>query len=311
MSANLTTGMTGASTVFRVTPAPLLVVASIAGIQAGQSWATLLFGSVGPLGVVTLRLGFAALILLALLRPHLPTGRRAWTLVITYGGAIAGMNVFIYPALQYLPIGVAVTFQFLGPFVVALAGSRRWLDGLWALLAGLGVFLFTQPTSGHGPISLVGVGFALASGASWVLYIIANKRAGAASAGADTLALAVTVAALIALPVGLVDEHPSGFVHPATVLTGLGIAALSAVVPYLLDLLALRRLPTRLFGILGSLEPAVGGFAGVLIAGEHLAAHQIQAIGCVVAASVGASLSSVSRTTPSSTENPHATTEHP
>lgn len=265
-------------------PAPMLVFGSVLGIQVGQTYGKELSRLTGPMGVVTLRLGFAALILLALWRPRIPGDRRSLSLIIGFGTAIAGMSFFIYPALARLPVGMAVTLQFLGPLTVALAGSRRLLDLIWALLAGAGIFLFCNPGKAILPIG--GVIFALSAGAAWAAYILLNKHLGARTTDGSILALAVAWAALLSLPIGIIEAGPI-LVQPKVLLAGLGVAILSAVVPYSLDVAALRRLPSRVYSVLESLEPAVAGCAGLLILGEHLTLPQWLGIGCVTIASIG------------------------
>ncbi|WP_219419466.1 EamA family transporter [Pseudonocardia nigra] len=269
----------------RTPPAPLLVLGSVVSVQVGQAVGKQMFGLVDPAGVVTLRLGLAALVLLAIWRPRLPTDARSIGLVVGFGTAIAGMNL-IYPALHHLPLGVATALQLLGPLTVALAGSRRVRDAGWAVLACTGVFLLYGPGDGA-PLPFAGVLLALASGASMGLYLLLSRRAGAASGTGSTLALAVTWAAIVSLPFG-VPAAGADLVAPHVLAAGLGLAILSAVVPYSLDLAALRRLPPRVVGVLESLEPAVGALAGVVLLAEHLAPAQWTAIACITAASAGA-----------------------
>ncbi len=264
-------------------PASGLVLLSVAGIQTGHACGKLLFDVAGPAGVVAMRVGFTALVLLGLCRPRPPSDGRTAALVVGLGVAIAGMNT-IYLAMATLPIGAAVTIQFLGPLMLALAGSRRIADLVWALLAGTGVYLFF----GTGPddLSVGGVLLALVSGACWATYIVLNKRAGARAADGSLLALAAAVAALLVVPVVLVGADP-GLSQPGVLAAGLGVALLSAIVPYLLDLRALRRMSARAFGVLMSLEPVLGGLAGLALLGEQLRATQWLAIACVSVASVG------------------------
>ncbi len=260
------------------------MLGSVVGIQAGQACGKLLFGLVPPVGVVALRLGFAALVLCALWRPRRWPERRDLPLILGLGTAIAGMHA-IYPALERLPVGAAVTIQFLGPLTVALAGSRRLRDVAWAGLAGLGVFLFYGP--GTTALPTAGVAFALVSGACWAAYVLLVKRIGARASDPSLLALAVAWAALLCVPFGVAGAD---LARPGVLLAGFGVAVLSAVLPWSLDLAALRRMPARVFGVLASLEPALGGLAGVVILGEHLAPAQWLAIGSVVAASIGVTL---------------------
>ncbi|MFD5205139.1 DMT family transporter [Streptomyces sp. NPDC058375] len=265
-------------------PGPLFIVGSVISIQVGQAFGKQLFGAVGPLGVIFLRLAFAALVLCAIWRPTLPRSWRERGLIVALGTSIAGMNV-IYLALERLDVGVAVTLQFLGPLVLALAGSRRIIDFLWALLAWLGVFLFANPGGGAG-LSISGTVFALVSGASMAIYVVLNKRAGAKTSNGDYLAYAVAWAAVLSMPTA-VWQGGSAMLQPWVLAAGLGVALLSAAIPYTLDMAGLRRLPPRTVAVLQSLEPAVAGLAAVVVLGEILTGTQWLAIGCVVLASVG------------------------
>ncbi|WP_345612399.1 EamA family transporter [Pseudonocardia adelaidensis] len=263
--------------------APLLCLASVVSVQVGQAVGKRAFDLLEPAGVVTLRLGLAALVLLAVLRPRPPADARALGLVVAFGTAIAGMNL-VYPALRHLPLGVATSLQLIGPLTVALAGSRRPLDAAWALLAAAGVFLIND---GGGPLPVHGVLLALASGIAMGGYLLLSRRAGSADPG--TLALAVTWAAVVSLPFGI-RASGTDLLRPPVLAVGLAVAVLSAVLPYSLDLAALRRLPPRTVGVLQSLEPVVGALAGVVLLAELLDARHRVAIGCITAASAGAVL---------------------
>jgi threonine/homoserine efflux transporter RhtA len=262
-------------------PAPLLVLGSVVSVQVGQALGKRAFDLLEPAGVVTLRLGLAAVVLLAVLRPRPPVDLRALGLVVAFGTAIAGMNL-VYPAMQHLPLGVATSLVLLGPLAVALAGSRRTLDATWAMVAGVGVFLIG---GGAGTLPVTGVLLALGAGASMGTYLLLSRRAGTADPG--TLALAVTWAAAVSLPFGITASG-ADLLRPPVLAVGFAVAVLSAVLPYSLDLAALRRLPPRTVGVLQSLEPVVGALAGLVLLAELLDARQWVAIGCVTAASAGA-----------------------
>jgi threonine/homoserine efflux transporter RhtA len=267
----------------RKVPAPALMLGSVLSLQFGQALGKQLAGEVGASGAVTLRLGLAAVLLMLLYRPALPRGRREVALVLAFGTAIAGMNL-IYPALLLLPLGLASALQLLGPITVAVLTSRRRRDVAFAVLAGCGVCLFHVP---HGAgSSLPGVLLALAAGASMAAYLLLSKKAGARSTGGGPLALAVTWAAVLTLPLGAVGPGPE-LLAPRVLLLGTALAVLSAVIPYSLELAALRRLPVRTVSVLTSLEPASAGLAGVLLLGEDLALVQWAALACVGAASAG------------------------
>jgi inner membrane transporter RhtA len=243
-----------------------------------------LFDEVGSFGTVALRLFFAAAVLMLLWRPPLRMNRRMWTVVLSYGVVLGLMNLFFYSALARLPLGIAVTIEFLGPLAVALAGSRRWLDAFWAVLAAGGVLLLMD---GRGGLDLVGVVFALAAGACWGLYILVGAALGRHTTEGNGLALGMAVAALMAVPFGVADSG-TALIEPWVLVAGLGVALLSSVIPYSLDLEALRKIPPRVFGILMSLEPAMAALIGLIVLQESLLWSQWIAVLCVVAASAGA-----------------------
>ena len=242
----------------------------------------------GSLGTVALRLFFAAAVLLLLWRPSFRAGRRAWRTVLAYGAILGSMNLCFYLALARIPLGIAVTIEFLGPLTVALAGSRRWLDAFWAVLAAGGVVLLME---GGGDLDLVGSLFAIAAGTCWGLYILAGAALGRHTTEGHGLALGTAVAALLVVPVGVADAGTATLIQPRVLAAGLGVALLSSVIPYSLDLEALRRMPPRVFGILMSLEPAIAALIGFIALQESLHWSQWIAVVCVVAASAGATRS--------------------
>ncbi|MDG9695264.1 EamA family transporter [Streptomyces sp. DH17] len=264
-------------------PAPALILGSVLSIQFGQAIGKQLAGTVGAAGVVALRLGLAAAFLLLLHRPALPRSRTDISVILGFGTAIAGMNL-IYPALTLLPLGLASALQLLGPITLALLTSRRVLDAGCAVLAAGGVWLFYAPSGA--PFPLGGVLLALASGAFMAAYLLLSKQAGAKSAGGGALALALAWAAALTVPLGMM-QHGTHLLSPRILLTGIVVAVLSAVLPYSLELAALRRLPARTAGVLASLEPASAGLAGVLVLDEHLRTVQWAALACVGTASAG------------------------
>jgi len=265
-------------------PAPALVLLGIVSVQLGSALAKHLFRAVGSLGTVALRLFFAAAVLMLLWRPSLRMNRRTWTVVLSYGVILGLMNLCFYLALARIPLGIAVTIDFLGPLAVALAGSRRWLDAVWALLAAGGVVLLME---GGGDLNLVGFLFALAAATCWGLYILLGAALGRHTTEGNGLALGMTVAALVAVPFGVADSG-TALIQPWVLVEGLGVAMLSSVIPYSLDLEALRKLPPRVFGILMSLEPAMAALIGLVVLRESLHWSQWIAVLCVVAASAGA-----------------------
>ncbi|RZS37017.1 inner membrane transporter RhtA [Herbihabitans rhizosphaerae] len=243
-----------------------------------------LFSEVGSFGTVALRLFFAAAVLMLLWRPSVRMNRRAWTVVLGYGVTLGLMNLCFYLALARIPLGIAVTVEFLGPLAVALAGSRRWLDAFWAVLAAGGVVLLME---GGGELNLVGLLFALAAGTFWGLYILVGAALGRHTTEGNGLALGMVVAALVAVPFGVADGR-TALIEPWVLVAGLGVALLSSVIPYSLDLEALRKIPPRVFGILMSLEPAMAALIGLIVLQESLYWAQWIAVLCVVVASAGA-----------------------
>lgn len=263
------------------TTALFLLLGSVFCVQFGQAFGKQLFGAVGPWGVVALRLGLAAVVLSLVHRPAMP---RTWAdarLVLGFGTAIASMNL-LYPSLRHLPLGLAGTLQMLGPVSLALLSSRGVRDLAPAALAGCGVWFFNGPSSEGFP--LAGMLLALASGASMACYFLLSRRAGGRAAGGAPLAAAVAWAAVLTVPVGVWESGPA-LLEPRTLAFGLGVAVLSAVLPYSFELAALRRLPARAVAVLASLEPATAGLAGTVVLAEHLRPEQWVAFGCVGAAS--------------------------
>jgi inner membrane transporter RhtA len=266
-------------------PAPLLVMLSIASVQFGSAVARTLFDDLGAAGVTLLRLAFAAVILAVVTRPRLRSwSAAAWRAAALLGVAMAGMNLIFYLALRTVPLGVAVTVEFLGPLLLALVQTRRLIDLLWALLAGAGVVLLGLANGGSAPIG--GLVLALVAGLCWASYIVLSARLGRLVPGTGGLAVSLAVAAVLVLPFGLpgasaVRESPS------LLIGGVAVALLSSVLSYGLEINALRRIPTRVFGILMSLEPAAAALAGLLVLGQHLGAVEIVALLLVTLASAG------------------------
>ncbi|WP_318206162.1 EamA family transporter [Streptomyces sp. SCL15-4] len=269
---------------FDAIPPTALVLLGIVSVQVGSALAKHLFDAVGSFGTVALRLFFAAAVLVLLWRPSPRMPRRTWTVVLGYGVTLGLMNLCFYLALSRIPLGIAVTTEFLGPLAVALAGSRRWPDAVWAVLAAGGVVLLME---GGGDLDLLGLLFALAAGTCWGLYILVGAALGRHTSEGDGLALGMAVAALIAVPFGVADSG-TALLQPWVLLAGLGVALLSSVIPYSLDLEALRKVPPHVFGILMSLEPAMAALIGLVVLEESLHWTQWIAVLCVVAASAGA-----------------------
>jgi inner membrane transporter RhtA len=267
-------------------PAPLLVLAAIISVQFGGAMAVTLIPLVGVFGSVTLRLTIAATVLLVIVRPRL-RGRtiKDWLVVAAFGAILAMMNLFFYGALARIPIGVTVTIEFIGPLVLATVLSHRRKDLLAVAGAAVGVALISGIAGAPWTqIDLAGLGLALAAGAAWAGYIIFSARTGARFAQLDGLAIAMTVAAVLVAPAGAITAG-SAMWTPDALWRGATVAVLSSVLPYSLELIALRRLPAHVFGILLSLEPAVAALAGLLVLGQQLSAPQLLGMACVVAAS--------------------------
>lgn len=266
-------------------PPIALVLGAVTSVQVGASLAKTLFDDIGPGGTVMLRILLAAGILALLWRPEARGRARAeWVLVVAFGVSLAGMNYAFYAALDRIPLGVAVTFEFVGPLAVAVFGSRRRLDLVWVVLAGAGILLLADPNGGFDG---VGVALALLAGAFWAAYILLSARMGQAVPGQSGLALAMIVAAALVLPAGIA-EGGAELLDPVVLAVGLGVAILSSAIPYSLEFEALRRLPAGVFGVLMSLEPAMAALAGFVVLGEVLAARELVAIALVVVASAGA-----------------------
>jgi inner membrane transporter RhtA len=267
--------------------AAAMAVGSIVSVQCGAALATTLFDPVGPLGAVFLRSAFGALALLALARRSLPAlhGRRPWDVVL-FGVALAGVNLSFYAALDRLPLGVAVTLEFVGPLGVAVLGSRRRRDLVWALLAAAGILLLSDGTGGGG-IDPLGAALALTAGAFWAAYILQSARVGSSYPGLGGLAVAATISAVLVAPFGIA-QGGGELLTPSHLAVGLAVGLLSSAIPFALELEALRRLPNAVFGVLMSLEPAVAAAVGFVALSQGLAPLEVVAIGLVVAACAGA-----------------------
>jgi inner membrane transporter RhtA len=266
--------------------APIGAVAiSMVSVQAGASVAKGLFPEVGPLGVTALRVGLAALIMLALWRPwRAPLPSRRWP-ILAYGAVLGCMNLIFYQALARIPLGIAVALEFTGPLTLAMLASRRPLDFLWICLAVAGLLLLLPvgPLASH--LDPLGVALALAAGVCWALYIVFGQKAGAGGQS-QAAALGMVVAALVVLPFGAV-QAAHGFAIPGVAPKAVLVALLTSVIPYSLEMLAMARLPARVFGVLMSAEPAVGAVSGFLILGELLSTLQCLAVALIIVASVG------------------------
>jgi inner membrane transporter RhtA len=273
----------------RSVPAPLLVLASIASVQFGAAVAKGMFDRLGPGGTVTLRVVAGAVFTLVLARPRLAgLSRRAIGMVVLFGLILAAMNWSFYNSLDRIPLGVAVTIEFIGPLGVAVAGSRRWVDGIWGLLAAGGVLLLTGGLGGG--LDPLGILFAAFAGVCWAAYILVSQGVGRLVPGGAGLSGAMIVASVALLPVGIV-EAGTDLLQPGLLLAGAAVGLLSSALPYGLEFVALRRLPANVFGVLMSLEPAVAALAGFTLLGETLVPRELAGIACVIVASAGSTRS--------------------
>src|SRR3954471_2444911 len=266
------------------------ILGAILSVQGGAALAKGLFPALGATGTVGLRVGISAVILLAAFRPRLRRGTAAqWGAVIPDGMVLGGMNLVFYSALSRIPLGLAVTVEFAGPLGVAVFGSRRAVDVAWVVLAAAGIALIAPWTGGG--VDPVGILLALAAGACWAAYILLGGRVSRMIPGGAAVATGMLIAALTALPVAIAT---GGFAHltPGLFAAGAGVAFLSSAIPYSLEMIALKQLPARTFGILMSLEPAVGAFVGLIVLGEVLTPRQWLAVALVIAASTGSTLTS-------------------
>lgn len=264
------------------------VVGGILSVQLGAAIAKDLFGRIDPTAMVFLRLLTSAVVLVLLARPVLRgRSRDDWLVVLGFGASLGTMNWAIYQSFARIPLGIAVTIEFVGPLAIAVLGSRRPRDLVWVGLAAAGVLLLGFDPAG---LTVAGVLFALLAGAAWAAYILLSARTGRLWPGLDGLAVASVVGTLLVLPYA-VARGGSTLLEPDILLLGAAVGLLSSVVPYSLELAALRTMPAAVFGILMSLEPAAAALAAMLLLQEFLTGTQLLAMACVIAASVGATRS--------------------
>jgi inner membrane transporter RhtA len=264
----------------------VLVVAAVTSLQFGASFAVTLFDELGPAGAAFLRLAVAAIVLVAIWRPRVGGHPLAdLRVAVAFGVALGVMNWAIYSAIDRIPLGIAVTIEFAGPMAVAVFGSRRALDLLWVALAVVGILLLADP--GGGSLNTGGVLFALLAAAMWAAYILLSVRTGRLFPGGSGLALAMVVGAVVIAPTGIA-QGGDNLLRLDLLAAGAAVALASSVIPYSLELDALRLLPARVFGVLMSLEPAVAALAGLVVLGQDLGLREWGAIALVVVASAGA-----------------------
>ncbi|MEY2565429.1 MAG: inner rane transporter RhtA [Verrucomicrobiota bacterium] len=272
-----------------IPPVPA-IFAGIVSVQGGAALAKGLFPALGPVGTVGLRVALSALMLLAAFRPRLRALSPAqWRAVIPYGVVLGTMNILFYLSLSRIPLGVAVTVEFVGPLGVAVFGSRRVVDIAWVVLVAAGIALIT-PWSGGGADAL-GVLLALAAGACWAAYILLGARLSRIMPGGASVAVGMVIASFVALPAAVATGGFARLTLPLLV-AGIGVALLSSAIPYTLEMIALKGLPARTFGILMSLEPAVAALLGLVVLHELLSFRQWLAVALIIAASTGSTLTS-------------------
>jgi inner membrane transporter RhtA len=271
------------------------VIVAVFSVQAGSATATTLFDQVGPAGAVLYRLLFAAILLLAIWRPRpLEAGREGLLLALAFGVTLAAMNLCFYEALERIDLGIAVTIEFIGPLLVGVIASRRTLDLIWVGCAAAGVLLLTQPS---GSASAAGIGFALAAGGFWAAYIVLSARVGRAFSGGRGLALAMAIGAILMVAPGSAVAG-GDLLDLGAAAVGLATAILSSVIPYSLELEALRRMAVGTFGVLMSLEPAAAALIGLIALGQGLAGVEVAGIALVIVASAGVLGASAARSAP-------------
>ncbi|VVE06369.1 EamA family transporter [Pandoraea commovens] len=263
--------------------------AGMVSVQTGAAFAKTLFPLVGSEGVAALRLGLSSLVLVVALKPWRLNFRDAgisWLTMLTYGITLALMNLLIYRAFAYIPVSVAISIEVMGPLCAALLTSRRASDLVWIALAALGMVGLAIGDI-KGEIDVRGVAFSLAAALFWGIYVLVGRRASAG--GGQSVAVGMTIAAVIAVPLG-VAQAGTALASTHVLLVGFSVAVLSSMLPFLLDIYAMRRLPARVFGVLLSGSPAVSAIAGWLVLNETLTPTQCAGIACVVAACAGCAL---------------------
>lgn len=261
---------------------------SMACVQGGASIAKQLFPSIGAIGTSTLRIGLSALLLTLINRPKFSKfTKKQWLYCALYGLGIAAMNLIFYMAIQRIPLGLGVTVEFVGPLFLALALSRKWMDVVWALLACAGILLIV-PWNQNG-VDLIGLLLAFLAGIFWAVYIFMGSKVAAIMPGKDAVTTGMLFASLLIIPFAIWDGALLKLTLPLLFM-GLGVAILSSALPFSLDLVALKHLPAKTFSILTSLQPAFAALSGLLFLSENLSFLQWCSIGCIITASLGATI---------------------
>jgi len=272
-----------------IPPVPAVLLA-IVSVQGGAAIAKSIFPVMGAAGTVALRIGISAVILFAIYKPNLKTTTKSeWRLIFWYGLVLGAMNTSFYLALSRIPLGLAVTLEFIGPLLLAISTSRKIADFLWVLLAAAGIALIA-PWSAQSNIDLIGALLALLAGAFWAAYIVIGGKLSQIMDGGKAVSMGLLIASFVAVPAGIIEGNLAQLT-PMMLLMGLGIALLSSAIPYTLEMNALKHMPAKTFSILMSLEPAVAAFCGLIFLREQLSVLEWAAIALVVVASTGATLS--------------------
>ncbi|MGZ9735987.1 EamA family transporter [Flavobacterium sp. GNP002] len=272
-----------------IPPLPAVLLAIIS-VQSGAAIAKGLFPAIGAAGTASLRIGISALILLAVYRPNLKKITvDQWKLVIPYGLSLGAMNLIFYLSIERIPIGLAVTLEFIGPLLVAVLGSKRTIDFFWVLLAAAGIVLIA-PWSNNG-LDILGVVFALLAGALWAAYIILGGKISKIMKGGDAVTIGMLFASILIVPFGILGNGLSNLT-PQLLGLGVALALLSSAIPFTLEMKALGQLPARTFSILMSLEPAAASICAFIFLQEYLTFNEILAVIFVVIASAGSTITS-------------------
>ncbi|HEX2581403.1 MAG TPA: EamA family transporter, partial [Dongiaceae bacterium] len=262
----------------------LMVLGSMSSVQLGGALSPAAMNSYGALSITWLRLAFATMLLLPLTRPKIMTYQTdQWLYALALGGAIALMTSLYFLALQRIPLGLATSIEFLGPLAVAFFAQRGWRRFAWPVLAMVGILLLVRDLP-RGNVAFTGIGMALGAAFGWGSYILLMKKVGKRFGGFEGLALSLLFACILALPAALLERF--ALPAPQAMLAAAGLALFVPLLPYALEMMALRRLPLRSFGIMMSLEPAIGALIGFIILKQALSALQMVGIACVILASI-------------------------
>ena len=276
------------------TLATAAVLTSVCSVQFGATLSEHLFPVIGVEGTTACRQAFSAIALFALFRPWAAMpARRHWPIIALYGVLLGVMNLTFYFAISRLPLGIAVALEFTGPLTVAVLSSRKWIDFLWVACAVAGLAILLPVHGGSDHIDLAGVAFALIAATCWGAYIVVGQKVSLRTDGGKAVALGMLVSSLFTVPLGVVRAGAALWSLPVLAM-GAGAAIMSSAIPYSAEMWALKRLPTKTFSLMMSLEPAVAALMGFLLLGEHLSLPQWLAIGLVIAASAGSSLTAKS-----------------